>query len=31
MAKTLARYDNEYGYPCRLADLCALLGERGLE
>ena len=31
MAKTLAWYDNEYGYSCRLADLCALLAERGLE
>ena len=30
MAKTLAWYDNEYGYACRLADLCALLAERGL-
>ena len=31
MVKTMAWYDNEYGYACRLADLCALLGERGLE
>ena len=31
MAKTMAWYDNEYGYACRLADLCAMLGERGLE
>ena len=31
MAKTMAWYDNEYGYSCRLADLCALLAERGLE
>lgn len=23
-AKTMARYDNEYGYPCRLADVCVL-------
>ena len=30
MAKTIAWYDNEYGYSCRLADLCALLAERGL-
>jgi glyceraldehyde 3-phosphate dehydrogenase len=30
MAKTMAWYDNEYGYSCRLADLCALLAERGL-
>ncbi len=31
MAKTVAWYDNEYGYACRLADLCSLLAERGLE
>jgi glyceraldehyde 3-phosphate dehydrogenase len=31
MVKTMAWYDNEYGYSCRLADLCALLAERGLE
>ncbi|MYE46688.1 MAG: type I glyceraldehyde-3-phosphate dehydrogenase [Chloroflexi bacterium] len=31
MAKTMAWYDNEYGYSCRLADLCALLAARGLE
>ena len=31
MAKTIAWYDNEYGYSCRLADLCSLLAERGLE
>ena len=30
-AKTMAWYDNEYGYSCRLADLCALIAERGLE
>lgn len=30
MAKTLSWYDNEYGYACRLADICALLAERGL-
>ena len=30
MAKTMAWYDNEYGYACRLADVCALLAERGL-
>ena len=29
MAKTMAWYDNEYGYSCRLADLCALIAERG--
>ena len=31
MAKTMSWYDNEYGYACRLADVCALLAERGLE
>ena len=31
MAKTMAWYDNEYGYSCRLADICALIAERGLE
>lgn len=30
MAKTLSWYDNEYGYACRLADVCAMLAERGL-
>ncbi len=29
LAKTLAWYDNEWGYACRLTDICALLGERG--
>lgn len=31
MVKTMAWYDNEYGYACRLADVCALIAERGLE
>ena len=31
MVKTMAWYDNEYGYSCRLADLCALLAERVLD
>ena len=31
MAKTMAWYDNEYGYSCRLADICTLIAERGLE
>ena len=26
MMKALSWYDNEWGYACRLADLCALLG-----
>ncbi len=29
MAKTLAWYDNEWGYSCRLGDLAALVLERG--
>lgn len=31
MSKTLAWYDNEFGFSSRLADLCALLAERGVE
>jgi glyceraldehyde 3-phosphate dehydrogenase len=31
LAKTLAWYDNEWGYACRITDLCALLAERGIE
>ena len=31
MAKTMAWYDNEWGYACRITDLVAFLGERGLE
>jgi glyceraldehyde 3-phosphate dehydrogenase len=30
LAKTLAWYDNEWGYSCRITDICALLGERGI-
>jgi glyceraldehyde 3-phosphate dehydrogenase len=30
MAKVLAWYDNEWGYSCRVADLCNYLGERGI-
>ena len=30
MTKTLSWYDNEYGYACRLADVCAMIAERGL-
>lgn len=30
MVKTMAWYDNEYGYACRLVDLVHFLGERGL-
>jgi glyceraldehyde 3-phosphate dehydrogenase len=28
MTKVVAWYDNEWGYSCRLADLCAYVGER---
>ena len=30
LAKTLAWYDNEWGYSCRVTDICALLADRGL-
>ena len=30
MVKTLGWYDNEWGYACRVADVCALIAERGL-
>ncbi len=29
MVKVVSWYDNEWGYSCRTADLCALLGEKG--
>ncbi len=29
MVKVVSWYDNEWGYSCRTADLCALLAERG--
>ncbi len=29
LVKVAAWYDNEWGYACRTADLCALLAERG--
>lgn len=29
MAKVMAWYDNEWGYSCRVADLAALMGEKG--
>ena len=28
--KVLGWYDNEWGYSCRTADLCALLVDKGL-
>ena len=30
MVKALAWYDNEWGYACRLVDLCAFLVDKGL-
>jgi glyceraldehyde 3-phosphate dehydrogenase len=30
MVKVLAWYDNEWGYACRTADLCAFLVQKGL-
>ncbi len=30
MAKVLAWYDNEWGYSCRVADLAALMAQKGL-
>jgi glyceraldehyde 3-phosphate dehydrogenase len=30
MVKVLSWYDNEWGYSCRTADLCSLIGKKGL-
>jgi glyceraldehyde 3-phosphate dehydrogenase len=30
MAKVVAWYDNEWGYACRIADMCKFLAEKGL-
>ncbi len=30
LVKVVAWYDNEWGYSCRVADLCLYLGQRGL-
>ncbi|MEK7806157.1 MAG: type I glyceraldehyde-3-phosphate dehydrogenase, partial [Chloroflexota bacterium] len=30
MVKTMGWYDNEWGYSCRTADLCALMSEKGI-
>ena len=30
MVKILAWYDNEWGYSCRLGDLCVYMAEKGL-
>ncbi|MEZ4501275.1 MAG: type I glyceraldehyde-3-phosphate dehydrogenase [Dehalococcoidia bacterium] len=31
MSKTMSWYDNEFGFSLRMADLCAMIAERGLE
>jgi glyceraldehyde 3-phosphate dehydrogenase len=31
LAKSLAWYDNEWGYACRIGDICAMFAERGIE
>jgi glyceraldehyde 3-phosphate dehydrogenase len=31
MLKVVSWYDNEWGYSCRVADLCALMCEAGFE
>ena len=30
LVKAIAWYDNEWGYACRVADLCAFIGDKGL-
>ncbi len=30
LVKVLSWYDNEWGYSCRVADLCALMSDRGI-
>ena len=30
MVKIMGWYDNEWGYSCRTADLCAMIGEKGI-
>ena len=30
MVKVMGWYDNEWGYSCRTADLCAMMGEKGI-
>ncbi len=30
LAKVVAWYDNEWGYSCRVVDLCVLMAKKGL-
>jgi glyceraldehyde 3-phosphate dehydrogenase len=30
MVKVVAWYDNEWGYSCRIADICKFVGDKGL-
>jgi glyceraldehyde 3-phosphate dehydrogenase len=30
LVKAISWYDNEWGYSCRVADLCALMSDRGV-
>ena len=30
MVKVMGWYDNEWGYSCRTADLCVMMGEKGI-
>jgi glyceraldehyde 3-phosphate dehydrogenase len=30
LVKVVAWYDNEWGYACRVADLCAFIARKGL-
>ena len=30
LVKVLSWYDNEWGYSCRVADLCAIISDRGI-
>jgi glyceraldehyde 3-phosphate dehydrogenase len=30
LVKTIAWYDNEWGYSCRVADLCKMISDKGI-
>jgi glyceraldehyde 3-phosphate dehydrogenase len=30
LVKAVSWYDNEWGYACRVADLCAFMADKGL-